>query len=118
MAAAQIKMQMFDAALNSLETVLRCQHGNLKAHFRKAKAYIGKNELYMALKSLRKAEELAPEDAEIRKEINKILKMMENQKASEKELAKRMFNGLNKKNTNENPSNKKNSSQNKGKVRY
>lgn len=118
MAAAQIKMQMFDAALNSLETVLRCQPGNLKAHFRKAKVYIGKNELHMAMKSLRKAEELAPEDPEIRKEISKILKMMENQKASEKELAKRMFNGLNRGNTNENPSNKNNGSPKKGKVRY
>lgn len=45
MAAAQIKMEMFDAALNSLQTVLRCQPNNLKAHLRNTKVYIGKNEL-------------------------------------------------------------------------
>lgn len=37
MAAAQIKMEMFDAALTSLQIVLRCQPNNVKAHFRKAK---------------------------------------------------------------------------------
>lgn len=37
MAAAQLKMNLHDAALNSLQTVLRCQPDNLKALFRKAK---------------------------------------------------------------------------------
>lgn len=37
MAAAQIKMELYDVALNSLEVVLRCQPNNIKALFRKAK---------------------------------------------------------------------------------
>lgn len=37
MAAAQIKMGHYDAALNSLQTVLRCQPDNVKALYRKAK---------------------------------------------------------------------------------
>lgn len=37
MAAAQIKMGNYDAALNSLQTVLRCQPDNIKALYRKAK---------------------------------------------------------------------------------
>lgn len=37
MAAAQIKLELYDAALNSLQTVLRCQPNNVKALFRKAK---------------------------------------------------------------------------------
>lgn len=37
MAAAQIKLQLHDAALNSLQNVLRCQPDNVKALFRKAK---------------------------------------------------------------------------------
>lgn len=37
MAAAQLKVENYDGALTSLQTVLRCQPNNLKAHFRKAK---------------------------------------------------------------------------------
>lgn len=37
MAAAQLKLGLHDAALNSLQIVLRCQPDNLKALFRKAK---------------------------------------------------------------------------------
>lgn len=37
MAAAQIKQGLHDAALNSLQTVLRCQPNNIKALYRKAK---------------------------------------------------------------------------------
>lgn len=47
----------------------------------------------MAMKSLQKAKELAPEDVEIQKEITIVSKMMEKQKVTERELARRMFNG-------------------------
>lgn len=40
MAAAQIKLESYDAALLSLQTVLRCQPNNVKALFRKAKVNI------------------------------------------------------------------------------
>lgn len=40
MAAAQIKLEMYDAALKLLETVLRCQPHNVKALFRKAKVSV------------------------------------------------------------------------------
>lgn len=40
MAAAQIKMELWDNALNSLQIVLRCKPDNIKAHFRKAKVHI------------------------------------------------------------------------------
>ncbi|KAJ8925653.1 hypothetical protein NQ315_009498, partial [Exocentrus adspersus] len=91
MAAAQIKMEMYDAALTSLQIVLRCQPNNVKAHFRKAKVYMGKNDLPAAMKCLQKAKELAPNDAEIQKEINAVAKILEKQKVSERELARRMF---------------------------
>ncbi|CAH1116493.1 unnamed protein product [Phaedon cochleariae] len=93
MAAAQIKMEMYDAALNSLQVVLRCQPNNVKAHFRKAKVYIGKNDLPLAMKFLQKAKELSPNDIEIQKEINGISKLLDKQKVTERELARRMFNG-------------------------
>lgn len=93
MAAAQIKIEQFGAALTSLQIVLRCQPNNVKAHFRKAKAYIGQNDLPTAMKCLQKAKELSPNDPEIQKEINSLSKMLLKQKITEKELAKRMFNG-------------------------
>lgn len=37
MAAAQLKLELYDAALQSLQNVLRCQPGNVKALYRKAK---------------------------------------------------------------------------------
>lgn len=37
MAAAQIKLELYDAALTSVQAVLRCQPNNVKALFRKAK---------------------------------------------------------------------------------
>lgn len=40
MAAAQIKLGHFDAALNLLQTVLRCQPDNIKALYRKAKVMV------------------------------------------------------------------------------
>ncbi|XP_056638956.1 peptidyl-prolyl cis-trans isomerase FKBP8 [Diorhabda sublineata] len=96
MAAAHIKIEQFGAALNSLQIVLRCQPDNVKAHFRKAKAYIGQNDLPTAMKCLQKAKELSPNDPEIQKEMNNLSKMLLKQKMSEKELAKRMFNGSSK----------------------
>lgn len=45
-----------------------------------------------AMKCLQKAKELAPNDLEIQKEINAIAKILEKQKVSERELARRMFN--------------------------
>lgn len=117
MAAAQIKMQMYDAALNSLQTVLKCQPNNLKAHFRKAKAYNGKNDLNMAMKSLQRAKALAPGDLEIQKEINNVSRIMEKQKATERELARRMFNGPNVKN-NKTSVKSQLKKQGKSKVRY
>lgn len=93
MAAAQIKMEMYDAALNSLQSVLRCQPNNLKAHFRKAKAYFGKNDMNMAMKCLLKSKEIAPDDPEVQKEINNVEQINKKQRASERELARRMFSG-------------------------
>ncbi|XP_072388478.1 peptidyl-prolyl cis-trans isomerase FKBP8 [Diabrotica undecimpunctata] len=108
MAAAQIKMEMYSAALNSLQVVLRCQPNNVKAHYRKAMAYKGQNDLTTAMKCLQKAKEYAPNDPDIQKEINAMTKLIQKQKNSEKELAKRMFNGTAKPESN-NKSSKKSS---------
>lgn len=94
MAAAQLKLELYDAALQSLQTVLRCQPDNVKALFRKARVHKAKNDVPTALSCLKKAEKLSPQDADILKEIASLAKIKEKQKQSEKELARRMFNGL------------------------
>lgn len=45
------------------------------------------------MRCLLKAKELAPTDSEIQKEIIKVSKLLDKQKNTEKELARRMFNG-------------------------
>ncbi|KAJ3647891.1 hypothetical protein Zmor_019740 [Zophobas morio] len=91
MAAAQIKLELYDAALNSLQTVLRCQPNNVKALFRKAKVHKAKNDLNAAVKCLKKADEVSPSNPDVQKELASINKLMQKQKASERELARRMF---------------------------
>ncbi|KAF5307152.1 hypothetical protein FQR65_LT00668 [Abscondita terminalis] len=94
MAAAQLKLELYDAALQSLQTVLRCQPDNVKALFRKARVYKAKNDIQAAISCLKKAEKVKPNDPDILKEIAGLEKIKEKQKKSEKELARRMFNGL------------------------
>lgn len=40
MAAAQMKIEAYEAALKSIEHVLRCQKDNVKAIYRKSKVYV------------------------------------------------------------------------------
>ncbi|KAL1501200.1 hypothetical protein ABEB36_006574 [Hypothenemus hampei] len=91
MASAQIKMELYDQALISLETVLRCQPNNVKALFRKSKVHSAKNELPQALRLLEKARVLEPDDTSIAKEIANVTGMINKQKNSEREYARRMF---------------------------
>ncbi|XP_076266990.1 peptidyl-prolyl cis-trans isomerase FKBP8-like [Rhynchophorus ferrugineus] len=93
MASAQIKMELYDQALTSLQTVLRCQPENIKALYRKAKVHISKNDLSQALQLLEKAKSVDPEDATITKEINNVNLLIQKQKNSEREYARRMFGG-------------------------
>ncbi|XP_044745021.1 peptidyl-prolyl cis-trans isomerase FKBP8 [Coccinella septempunctata] len=91
MAAAQIRMESYDAALISLKTVLKCQPHNIKALFRQAKVNTAKNDIGSAMKSLLKAKEVSPADPDINNELTKLNKIIEKQKKTERELAKRMF---------------------------
>ncbi|KAK9883977.1 hypothetical protein WA026_004912 [Henosepilachna vigintioctopunctata] len=91
LAAAQIKLESYDAALNSLKTVLQCQPQNIKALYRQAKIYKAKNNVSSAMKALQKAKEIAPNDPDIQNELAKLKQLVDKQKKTERELAKRMF---------------------------
>lgn len=92
MAAAQMKLGAYDAALQSLQIVLRCQPNNVKALYRKSKVLKAKNDVQEAMKCLQRAKELEPDNTTIQKEIHDINTILKKQKNYEKELAKRMFN--------------------------
>lgn len=65
LAMAQMKISAYDAALKSVDTVLRCQPNNVKALFRKGKILDGKNETNAAIPILQKAAILDPESKAI-----------------------------------------------------
>lgn len=91
LAAAQIKLESYEAALNSLKTVLLCQPNNIKALYRQAKVYKAKNDIPLAMKSLQKALDISPNDPDIKNEINKLKQLVDKQKKTERDLAKKMF---------------------------
>ncbi|KAF2346269.1 Tetratricopeptide repeat, partial [Trinorchestia longiramus] len=91
MAAAQIKLGAFDAALASVDVVLRCQPDNVKALFRKGKALHMKGSTIEAVKSLKQALQLEPENRTIHAELSKMSEAARLQAESEKSLYRRML---------------------------
>lgn len=67
--AAQMKTEAYDAALKSVENVLRCQPQNVKALFRKGKILHCKGEHTMAYTVLSQAARLDPESKTIQQEL-------------------------------------------------
>lgn len=57
------------------------------------KVYRAKNDLQTALKCLQRANEILPNEEDILKELTTITSLIQKQKVSERELARRMFNG-------------------------
>lgn len=53
--------------------------------------YKAKNDLQAALKCLKKADEVSPSNPDVQKELVIINKLLQKQKVTERELAKRMF---------------------------
>jgi hypothetical protein len=50
-----------------------------------------KNDLNAALKCLKKADEVSPNNPDVQKEVATVTKLIQRQKVTERELAKRMF---------------------------
>jgi len=72
MAAVYIKEAKFEKAINCCTEVLNRDPNNTKALYRRGKAYLETNSLDKSESDLKKALELDPKDAAIRKELNTI----------------------------------------------
>lgn len=97
LAAAQIKVEAWDAAIQSCDEVLKKQSENVKALFRKGKCLSNKGELEMAIVYLQKALKLEPSSKVIHKELVRLKAKNRIQDKSQAAMYQRMFWGGNKK---------------------
>jgi FK506-binding protein 8 len=93
MAAAQLKLKAYDAALTSVEAVLKCQPNNSKALYRKGKILTSKEDTDGALEAFKRVSELEPNTKSILQEINQLQAKRKKEREGEKMLYKRMFKG-------------------------
>ncbi|XP_046485180.1 peptidyl-prolyl cis-trans isomerase FKBP8 [Neodiprion pinetum] len=105
LAAAQMKTEAYDAALKSVENVLRCQPKNVKALFRKGKILQHKGERAAAYAILLQAAKLDPDSKAIQQELAILKEKTAKDAKHEKNLYKKMLgtdkqNGSPNKNTN------------------
>ena len=91
MAQAQMKIQAYDAALKSIDTVLQCQPNNVKALFRKGKILEGKADVAGAIPLLRKAATLDPENKSIQNELSRLILKSKREARNEKDLYQKML---------------------------
>nr|UWK01895.1 FK506 binding protein [Locusta migratoria manilensis] len=91
LAAAQMKIKAYDAALTSVDNVLRCQPQNVKALFRKGKILAAKGDTTTALSVLRNASQLEPESKVIKQEVQRLLDVIKRDTKQEKSLYKKML---------------------------
>jgi FK506-binding protein 8 len=91
MAQAQMKIQAFDAALKSVDTVLQCQPNNVKALFRKGKILEARSDVSSAIPLLRKAATLDPENKSIQNELSRLILKSKREARNEKDLYQKML---------------------------
>ncbi|XP_077298434.1 peptidyl-prolyl cis-trans isomerase zonda [Arctopsyche grandis] len=93
MAAAQMKQGSYDIALGSVEKVLNVQPNNVKALFRKGKILSYKNDVAEALKVVRRALLLSPDDKAIKAELTRLEERDKKDSQRERDLARKMLGG-------------------------
>lgn len=91
MAAAQLKLDHYDAALRSCVSVLAHQPDNIKALFRKGKVLALQGEYADAIINLKRALKLEPSNKTIHAELSKLVKKHSEQKGAEQAMYKKML---------------------------
>lgn len=91
LAMAQIKISAFDAALKSVENVLRCQPGNSKALYRKGRILEGKGDTKGAINLLQKAATFEPDSKAIQQDLAKLIIKARREEHNEKEMYQKML---------------------------
>ncbi|XP_077989023.1 peptidyl-prolyl cis-trans isomerase FKBP8-like [Glandiceps talaboti] len=90
LAACQLKVEAYDAALMSCNSVLNVEPDNVKALFRKAKVLACKGEIEEAVADMRKAIKLEPSNKVIHQELSKLVVKHKEQMSSTKDMYKKM----------------------------
>ncbi|XP_033847914.1 peptidyl-prolyl cis-trans isomerase FKBP8 [Periophthalmus magnuspinnatus] len=91
MAAAQLKLDHYDAALKSCISALSHQPDNVKALFRMGKVLALQGKYTEAIQTLRKALKLEPSNKTIHAELSKLVKKHSEQKGAEQAMYKKML---------------------------
>lgn len=90
-AACNLKMQLWQDALDSCNEALELDQANTKALFRRAQAWQGLKENSKAMIDLKKAQGIAPEDKAIGNELKRVQLKIQEEKEKEKQIYARMF---------------------------
>ncbi|NXH40823.1 FKBP8 isomerase, partial [Dicaeum eximium] len=91
LAASQLKLDHFKAALKSCNLVLEHQPGNIKALFRKGKVLAQQGEYREAIPILKAALKLEPSNKTIHAELSKLVKKHADQRNVETEMYRKML---------------------------
>ncbi|KAI6072400.1 Peptidylprolyl isomerase [Aix galericulata] len=91
LAASQLKLDHYEAALKSCNLVLEHQPGNIKALFRKGKVLAQQGEYREAIPILKAALKLEPSNKTIHAELSKLVKKHADQKTLETEMYRKML---------------------------
>lgn len=91
MAASQLKLDHYDAALKSCVSALAHQPDNIKALFRMGKVLALQGEYTEAIQTLRKALKLEPSNKTIHAELSKLVKKHSEQRGAEQAMYKKML---------------------------
>ncbi|XP_019341692.2 peptidyl-prolyl cis-trans isomerase FKBP8 isoform X2 [Alligator mississippiensis] len=91
LAASQLKLDHYEAALKSCTLVLEHQPENIKALFRKGKVLAQQGEYSQAIPILKAALKLEPSNKTIHAEVSKLVKKHADQKTVETEMYRKML---------------------------
>lgn len=91
LAAAQTKIEAWEAAMKSVETVLRCQPNNVKALYRKGKILDAKGDTNEAIPIFQKAATLDPDNKTFQNELSKLILKRSREQRNEKNLYQKML---------------------------
>ncbi|XP_068175273.1 peptidyl-prolyl cis-trans isomerase FKBP8 [Antennarius striatus] len=91
MAASQLKLDHYEAALKSCVSALSHQPNNIKALFRMGKVLALQGECSEAIQTLRKALKLEPSNKTIHAELSKLVKKHSEQRGAEQAMYKKML---------------------------
>lgn len=89
--AAQMKMEAYEAALKSVDFVIKVQPSNVKALYRKGKILACQGNVSEAVAVLKKALKLEPETKIIQQELSRLQVKKDKQDRAEKAMYRRMF---------------------------